>query len=156
VKNQFWSMVVAGVGLSGCCFGGGGAAVSLAPGFTPDPHTETGHAIGVNDASGFGEGCIGRVPASPSHVLNVTAALPYLRVVANGGSNDITLVIQKPDGSYLCNDDSDGLNPMIEGAFAAGEYKVFIGNYSTDDAGAAYKVGFTTQNSVTPSTIGAP
>ena len=74
----------------------------------------------------------------------------------NGGTNDITLVVQRPDGTYLCNDDSDGLNPMVEGPFAAGAYQIFVGAYSAEAAGASYRLGISELPTTTPTSLGAP
>lgn len=151
---------VAGLGLAGCCFGGGGggggAAFNLAPGFTPDPQTATGNAGGLTDASTLSGDCRGYIASSPNHVLTATAAFPNLRVAVNGGTADVTLVVQRPDGTYLCNDDSDGLNPMVEGPFAAGEHKIFVGSYSAESAGAGYRIGISELQTTTPTSVGTP
>src|SRR5688572_11902035 len=106
---------IAGMGLAGCCFGGGGGAaaapLTLGPGFTPDPTTATGSAGGVSDASTFGAGCVGHISLTPNHTLTVSGQIPYMRIVANA-AEDITLVVRRPDGTYMCNDDTEGYNPM--------------------------------------------
>ncbi len=158
-KRILISVISAGIGLGGCCFGGmggGGAAFSLTPGFTPDPQLATGNAGGLTDSSTLSGECRGYIPSTPNHVLTATGAFPHLRIAANGGSADITLVVQRPDGTYLCNDDSDGLNPMVEGPFAAGEYRIFVGSYSAESAGAAYRIGISELQTTTPTTIGTP
>lgn len=134
------------------CGGGGGDAVSLAPGFTA-PNMVEGRAGGLTDASSLGEGCIGSISSDPDHALTLTAAIPNLRIFATA-SEDITLVIQQPDGSYICNDDTEGLNPLVTApSFAAGEYKVWVGSYSTEEGGAAYKLGFSTDAAAMPSSL---
>lgn len=134
------------------CGGGGGEAVTLAPGFTA-PNMLEGRAGGLTDASSLGEGCIGNIASDPDHVLNLSAAIPNLRIFAQA-SEDITLVIQKPDGSYICNDDTEGLNPLVTApSFAAGEYKIWVGSYSTEDGGAAYKLGFSEDAAAMPSSL---
>ncbi len=143
------------IGLS-ACGSSGGQAFSVGPGSSPDPQTATGSAGGMTDASSLSGDCRGWIASSPNHVLTVTGAMPMLRVAANGGSADITLVVQRPDGTYLCNDDSDGLNPMVEGAFVPGEYKIFIGSYDAQSAGSAYRVGISAQQTMTPTSLGAP
>ena len=146
---------------AGCCMGGGGgggggAAFSLAPGFQPDPTTATGSAGGIVDASSLNSECRGYVSITPSHVLTATGAFPNLRIAVNGGSADLTLVVRRPDGTYLCNDDSEGLNPMVEGPFAAGEHQIFVGTYSAESAGSSYRIGISELATTTPSTVGAP
>lgn len=134
------------------CGGGGGDAVTLAPGFTA-PNMVEGRAGGLTDASSLGEGCIGNIASDPDHVVTLSAPIPNLRFYARA-DEDITLVIQQPDGSYICNDDTEGLNPVVTAAnFPAGEYKVWVGSYSTEDGGASYKLGFSEQASAMPSSL---
>ena len=57
-------------------------------------------------------------------------------------SSDTTLVVQRPDGTYLCNDDAEGRNPVVSGSFPAGAYRVWIGSYRARD-NSAYRLGFT-------------
>lgn len=153
---------IAGLGLAGCCFGGGsmggggGAGFSLAPGFTPDPATATGNAGGLTDASTLSGDCRGYIAATPNHVLTATGAFPNLRIAVNGGSADLTLVVQRPDGTYLCNDDFEGFHPLVEGPFAAGEHRIYVGSYNAESAGAAYRLGISELQSTTPTSVGTP
>lgn len=134
------------------CGGGGGDAVALAPGFTA-PNMVEGRAGGLTDASSLGEGCIGSIASDPDHVMTLSAAIPNLRIFATAGE-DITLVIQQPDGSYICNDDTEGLNPLVtQDSFAAGEYKIWVGSYSTEEGGASYKLGFSELATAMPSSL---
>jgi hypothetical protein len=134
-------------------------AIVIGPGFTPTPIIMGGTAGGTTDAStmvgtgtmAFGYSCIGMMPTAPQHVLEVTAPIPHLRIVVDtyvagtGGSNDTTLMVRMPDGSYWCDDDGGGeLQPMVEGAvMMAGRVEVFVGGYSSSGVGARYKVAFT-------------
>jgi hypothetical protein len=43
-------------------------------------------------------------------------------------SADTTLVINAPDGSWICADDVNGVNPAVS-INAAGQYDVFVGSY---------------------------
>lgn len=154
---------IASLALAGCCFGGatgggggGGASFSLGPGFMPDPATATGQAGGLVQANTLSGDCRGYVSMTPNHVLTATGAFPNLRIAVNGGTADLTLVVRRPDGTYLCNDDSEGLNPMVEGPFAAGEHQIFVGSYSAESAGAAYRLGISELATTTPSTVGMP
>lgn len=150
---------IVGLGLAGCCFGGAsdaGADFSLAPGFSPDPASGTGNAGGLTDASTLSSECRGYIAATPNHLLTATAAFPSLRIAINGGNTDVTLVVQRPDGSYLCNDDFEGLNPLVEAPFAAGEHRIYIGTYSAESAGARYRIGISELSSTSPNSIGTP
>lgn len=134
------------------CGGDGGDAVALAPGFTA-PNMVEGTAGGLTDASSLGPGCIGNIGSDPDHVVTLSAAIPNLRFFARA-DEDITLVIQQPDGSYICNDDTEGLNPVVTAAnFPAGEYKVWVGSYASEDALASYKLGFSEDAAAMPSSL---
>lgn len=131
--------------------GGGGATISLTTGFAPDPAIATGTSGGTVEASTLSSDCAGWVSSSPDHVLELGAAFPRLKIMALGTEedSDVTLVVHRPDGSYLCNDDSDGFHPMVEGQFAAGRYEVFVGSYE-EGRHQAYRLGVTTQENATP------
>lgn len=126
--------------------------VSLNPGFMPDPHTASGTSGGATDATTLGTaGCVGYIAGTPDHLFNATQAFANLRVMAHSTA-DITLVIQKPDGSYLCNDDSEGTNPLVEGAFPTGVYKIWIGSYE-QGTNSPYTLGFSELPSNNPSSL---
>ncbi|MEM9070307.1 MAG: hypothetical protein AAGE52_17500 [Myxococcota bacterium] len=127
--------------------------VTLNPGFVPDPHTATGNSGGSTDAATLNADCVGFVSDTPDHLLVTTGAFSSLRVMAHA-EQDITLVIQKPDGTYACNDDHDGTNPLVEGAMAPGTYKIWVGSYEAG-ATSSYKLGFSELSSVTPSSLAA-
>ena len=134
------------------CGGGGGDAIALAPGFTA-PNMVEGRAGGLTDATSLNPSCIGRISSDPDHALTLSAAIPNLRIFARA-DEDITLVVQLPDGTYLCDDDTEGYNPVVTApSFAAGEYKIWVGSYSTEDGGASYKLGFSTDASAMPSSL---
>ncbi len=127
--------------------------ITLATGFTPDPHVEqgtSGAGATGRDASTLDANCRGQIDSTPDHLLVATTAMSNLRIMANSQS-DTTLVVHKPDGSYACNDDGDGLNPVvvIQGA-PAGTYQIFVGSY-TEGENASYKLGISELDSVTPS-----
>lgn len=125
--------------------------VSLAPGFEPDPATSEGTSGGTIDASSLSDECTGQIDDTPDHLFVAEGAFADLRVMVNSES-DTTLVIQRPDGSYLCNDDGDeNFNPVIDGAFGQGTYKIWVGSYAAGDM-AAYRIGFT-EVAASPSSI---
>jgi hypothetical protein len=129
----------------------GGANLTLDTGFSPDPATATGTSGGSVDASSLNEDCTGWISASPDHVLELRSAMPRLRIMALGTEegSDTTLVVRRSDGTYLCNDDSDGLHPMVEGAFAQGRHEIFVGSYQ-EGARQAYRLGVSAQENATP------
>lgn len=126
-------------------------ALPIAQGFA-DPMIFHGLAGGPRDAgSTFGPECRGSVSMQPSHRFLLESSFPYLRIMARGDS-DLTLVVRSPGGAMRCNDDSDGLNPVVEGAFEPGVYEVYVGLYS---AGAAtpYDLGVSTNLAILPTTM---
>ncbi|MDH5493461.1 MAG: hypothetical protein OEY14_16020, partial [Myxococcales bacterium] len=109
-------------------------------------------AGGSVNANTLDANCIGNVGAERNHVLTATAAFPSLRIMA-GSQGDTTLVVQQPDGSYLCNDDTDMLNPVVPlSNAAAGDYRIWVGSIDPT-ATPAYTLGLTELDSVMPSAL---
>jgi large exoprotein involved in heme utilization and adhesion len=109
------------------------ATVNLRAGFLPDPHEVRVEAGGELDARAarLGPSCVGWIDATRADVtLNYTAG--NFPLIFLGQSNtDTTLVIRAPDGSWLCNDDFQGLNPgVVIQRPQSGEYRVWIGTFS--------------------------
>lgn len=125
--------------------GGSYQSFSLRPGFSPDPTVGTGTAGGSRDASTLGGSptgpCAGNIDTSPDHRVTLQSSFSYLKFSASSPI-DTSLVILGPAGSRYCNDDSDGLDPVVEGAFPAGEYEVYIGKVGTSDS-ASYRLEIT-------------
>ena len=129
--------------------------ITLAPGFMPDPSTAEGTSAGTVDASTMNPECRGWVGNQPDHVFVASSAFTNLRIMAaaNTSGDDITMVIQKPDGTFLCDDDGgDALDPMITGAMPAGTYKIYVGSYGQGQR-IAYKLGITEMMTVTTDTV---
>ena len=107
-------------------------SVRLAAGFTPDPHTTNitaGGSVDVNVGS-----------CSYGHVANAPDVDFYYN--GNGGNNlyiyarageDVTLLINTPNGTWTCNDDGlGGRNPLIVIPKAAsGLYNIWVGTYGS-------------------------
>ena len=130
-------------------------AITLAPGFNPDPHVLSGRAGGGVEASSLNQQCAGWISQDPNHVVQADAAFTNLVVAVNAGTADTTLVVQLPDGSYRCNDDEDGTNPMVSGAVAQGIAKIWIGTYERDQ-NVAYTLGISELPTTRPSTLTPP
>ncbi len=171
------------VAAAGCCFGGvpnvppppvtspggggggtvptlpppvGATAITLAPGFAPDPTLVVGNAGGPIDASTMGSMCRGTIAGAPNVTLTTAAAIPNLRIVVSS-PQDTTLIVRLSDGRVLCDDDGGGYpNPMVSGAFPAGAHQVYVGTYNASATGAGFTMGFTTNPTVTAGTLGAP
>ena len=119
-------------------------AFTLYPGFTPDPMMFTGTAGGTVSANQFAPDCRGWVASTPTHTMTLTAAFSYLAVIMNS-PQDTTLVIERPDGTYLCDDDGGGgFNPFVSGAFQAGTYQIYAGTYAGGQS-PTYRLAVTTQ-----------
>lgn len=104
-------------------------SVSLQSGFTPDPHEVIVGAGGPVDADNVSEACAGRVAARPSVSLSFrSGGLPL--IVSATADVDTTLLVRAPDGSWHCNDDSVGLNPVVRfDAPGDGRYQIWVGAF---------------------------
>ena len=96
-------------------------------GFTPDPIRVRITSGGSINASRLGGACVGMIARAPDYEFTYTAGSFPLSfgVVSNG---DTSLVINGPDGRWYCNDDADGLNPILTwGRPPSGSYDIWVG-----------------------------
>lgn len=115
---------------------------SLAPGFQPDPLVSTGLSGGVRavtcDTRTTGEGTVVTTYVdtanAPDHVLHLARPFPFLRASVQA-TGDVTLLISGPDGIH-CSDDVNGVMPEIAGAWPAGTYYIWIGDFVGPSRGA--------------------
>lgn len=105
--------------------------LSLNAGFTPDPRSVNVSAGGSVDGSALPGACVGMISDAPDVRVNYTAGgLPLAFRTRSAG--DTTLIINGPDGSWYCDDDSGGgtnaqvlfRNP------SSGQYDVWVGHLS--------------------------
>ena len=106
---------------------------NLSAGFSPDPYTVNMTAGGNIDASAaFGGSCAGMIANAPDFRLNYQAGgfSLYLGAVS---STDTTIVVNAPDGSWYCDDDSGGnLDPLLTFSNPmSGRYDIWIGTYGS-------------------------
>ena len=96
-------------------------------GFTPDPIRVSVYSGGSIDASRLGSSCVGMIASAPDYEFTYTAgSFPLSFGVVSDG--DTSLVINGPDGRWYCNDDAEGLNPILTwGRPASGSYDVWVG-----------------------------
>ena len=123
----------------------------------PDPSTANGTAGGPVDASTHNAMCRGWISAQPSHLFVAQTAFGNLRVMAHasGENEDLTIVIRKPDGTYLCGDDSaEGFDPLVNGPFPPGTYQIWVGSYAPNTT-INYRIGLSELESVTPGGLGS-
>ena len=125
--------------------------VALNPGFVPDPHVVTGRSGGQDRAQSRHGSCRGWIARNPDHLFDATGSFGNLRIIAASDA-DVTLVVMRPDGTYMCADDTEGRNPIVGGAFPAGRYAVWVGSYREGEV-APYRLGFTELGSVTASQV---
>src|SRR5690606_8358374 len=113
--------------------------LDLAAGFQPDPQVRNIEAGGNDPNPVSGAGCAGYINAErPDLDVNYTPGR-YPLVFYVRSNSDTTLLVNLPDGSWVCNDDASGHDPMIRlDRPAAGNYNVWVGTYS---AGAAQQAG---------------
>ena len=112
--------------------------VNLSGGFVPDPHRVQVRAGGPMSAGSLGPGCAGYItPDQPDVRLNFNAgSLPLYRYVQSNA--DTTLVVNLPNGAWLCNDDFIGLNPGVAVQPAmSGQYDIWVGTYSPGNTPSA-------------------
>lgn len=95
------------------------------------PIAARGRTNGVIHATAIpGAQCAGWVPPAPSHVMMLAAPMNYLQVYVVSAA-DSTLVVRRPDGTFLCNDDAvaGNLNPRVQGQLGPGLYQIWVGSY---------------------------
>ena len=128
--------------------------VFIGPGFTPDPAIRTGQAGGTYDGTQRGPGCIGYTSIVSDHMLHLTGDFTNLRVIARSDA-DIALIIAMSDGTYRCNDDAEGLNPIVQGPFPRGIHRIYVGSLQRD-VRPTYTLGVTEMGNVTAAGLQAP
>ncbi|MEM6612615.1 MAG: hypothetical protein AAF652_10245 [Cyanobacteria bacterium P01_C01_bin.72] len=74
--------------------------------------------------------CDGYVDSQPNHLLQIESFLEFMRLEV-ASPIDTTLLI-KGSGGVWCNDDYSSANPMIEGQWQEGAYKVWVGSYQVN------------------------
>ena len=105
---------------------------SLDANFQPDPHTVAVVAGGQVNAGNIGFGCSGGIANAPDYRL-VYGGNGMQLIFSVSSSIDTTLVINDPNGSWLCDDDSGGsLNPRVQVNNApSGQYDIWVGSFSS-------------------------
>lgn len=104
--------------------------VVLSAGFRPDPHRVSMTAGGTIAASGVSASCTGSIAEAPDYQVTYSAgSLPL--TFRTESSTDTTLVINGPDGSWYCDDDSGGgTNAQVRFAKpGSGVYDIWVGTY---------------------------
>jgi len=105
-------------------------AVDLQAGFPLDPFLVSVNGGGELDASILNEQCKGYINPSPTLSINWTGSADLARVFTYSDA-DPMLVIQTPDGKFLCSDDANALllDPQIEiSKPSPGKYNMWVGS----------------------------
>ena len=115
--------------------------VPLHAGFSPDPRIVSGEAIGEVRARSIHRKCKGWISETADYLLETDTAFFNLHVLARSRS-DTLLVVRKPDGSVVCNDNRNKTkDPMLRSHFPIGTTQVWIGVHEKG-ATAQYRLGF--------------
>lgn len=119
-------------------------SLTLSAGFQPDPRRVDIVAGGTEDASHLGGACVGMVGDAPDFRLEYKAGSYPLNLWVYADV-DTTLVVNDPDGDWVCNDDGAGdggnVNPGLRWANPpSGVYDIWIGRYGSGDGAQAQLV----------------
>ena len=115
---------------------------TLAPGFHPAPLTTdvlSGGNVAVKPLA-LADNCLGFAASDPDFVVELKAGFGRITFLI-ASAEDTTLIVNLPNGSWSCNDDTNGLNPALVYYHAApGSYQVWIGSYAAEtfDEGVLY------------------
>lgn len=104
--------------------------VVLSAGFQPDPRRISLTAGGTIAASGVSSSCSGSIAEAPDYQITYNAgSLPL--TIRTEAATDTTLVVNGPDGSWYCDDDSSsGTNALVRFAKpGSGVYDIWVGTY---------------------------
>lgn len=109
--------------------------LSLQAGFADDPRVISLRAGGDISAQRAGSGCRGFITNAPDVRLFYEAGSLPLIISVDAGS-DTTLVVNGPDGSFYCDDDSgEGTNPSVRlNSPQSGRYEIWVGTYSSGNS----------------------
>jgi hypothetical protein len=108
--------------------------LDMQAGFALDPFLVSLNGGGEVDASTLDPACVGYINDRPVLTANWEGAVDFLRIFFYSDS-DSTLVVQRPDGSYVCADDVDENvldAELVAEEPSAGLYKIWVGSYEPD------------------------
>ena len=110
---------------------------SFRPGFTPSPFSIELFSGGSNKVGDLdlGDNCLGYVATDPDFVVELVEEFEQITLLVDS-KLDTTVIVNTPNGSWACNDDTNGLNPAVVLREAeAGRYLIWIGSYAQDASG---------------------
>lgn len=104
--------------------------LDLEAGFPLDPFVVSVNGGGPVEASTLAEGCAGYLPTDPTLTVNWSGGADFVEAFYYS-DHDPVLVVQTPDGQYLCNDDANVLllDPVVEIPNPEpGRYNIWVGS----------------------------
>lgn len=109
----------------------------LRAGFEPDPFTVSVLGGGPIESTTVNADCYaGYLAQRASYTLRYTAnteEFPTLYIGATSDA-DTTVAVRTPNGQWICNDDSNGLNPMVAiEAPRNGRYQIWVGRFGAQN-----------------------
>lgn len=115
--------------------------ISLRAGFTPDPYTVSLTAGGSINGSALPGSCTGMISRAPDFEVTYTAG-SFPLVFRSISSADTTLIINGPDGSWSCDDDSygDGDAQVVFRRPQSGTYDIWVGTFGNSTASATLQI----------------
>lgn len=111
--------------------------IRLTAGFTPDPYTVSVVAGGGVNGGALPGACTGMISDAPDFEVSYSAgSLPL--VFRTLSSQDTTLIINGPDGSWYCDDDGygDGDAEVRFDRPSTGIYDIWVGTFGGGTASA--------------------
>ncbi|MDX2162430.1 MAG: serine protease [bacterium] len=123
--------------------------IQLASGFEPEAHvveviSGVAEDMFVDVASlNLGQNCLGFATPQPDYKVQWSGRSEGLRFFFhNDEGGDTALIVNLPDGSWLCSDDSfDTLNPTVDVLDPAeGQYDIWVASYNADENIPGYLV----------------
>lgn len=113
------------------------AQLNLSPNFERQQARVLGHTGGSFSLSSLAsrdyrnQPCIGFGDPEPDHIMVLEDNFESLRLQVNSGGNDTTILVQAPDGTIRCGDDTGSKkDASIEDInWIAGSHKVWIGSF---------------------------
>ena len=111
--------------------------LSLSAGFHPDPTVVSLSAGGGISAGAMGT-CRGYIANAPDVRLYYTPG-SFPLIISVDSAADTTLVVNAPNGSWYCDDDSgNGSNPSLTfSSPLGGPYEIWVGTYSSSCCSSA-------------------
>lgn len=104
--------------------------INLSANFSGDPRVINVTAGGRLSAQSIDPDCRGSVANSPDVRLNYVAGGSLPLIISVDSGSDTTLAVNGPDGTWYCDDDTNGVNPVVRfSSPQTGRYDIYVGHY---------------------------